>query len=48
MNLTYYPFSPFKINTGQVNVLDLGNSQMYADICQGFRDRTDDLRVKQR
>ncbi|AUI77283.1 type II-A CRISPR-associated protein Csn2 [Lactiplantibacillus pentosus] len=45
MNLTYYPFPPFKINTGQVNILDIGNSQMYADICQGFRDRTDDLRV---
>lgn len=45
MNITYYPFPPFKIDAGKVNVLDLGNSNMYAEVCQGFRDRIDSVRI---
>lgn len=45
MNLTYYPFAPFKIEAGKINILDFGNSKMYFDFCQGFSDHTDLIRV---
>lgn len=45
MNLTYYPFKPFKIEFGKVNVLDIGNSKMYFDICRGFSDLADTIKI---
>lgn len=45
MNLTYYPFKPFKIETGKINILDVGNSKMYFDICQAFNDRADTIHI---
>jgi len=45
MNITYYPFKPFKIESGKVNVLDIGNGKMYFDICRGFSDLADTIKI---
>lgn len=45
MNITYYPFKPFKIEPSKVNVLDIGNSKMYFDICRGFSDLADTIKI---
>jgi len=45
MNITYYPFKPFKIESSKVNVLDIGNSKMYFDICRGFSDLADTIKI---
>lgn len=45
MNITYYPFEPFKIEDHRVNILDVGNAKMYFELCQGFRDLTDVVHI---
>ena len=45
MNLTYYPFKPFHVEPGKINIIDTGSSKMYFDLIQGFEDRTDTIRV---
>lgn len=45
MNITYYPFKPFKVESNKVNILDIGNSKMYFDICRGFSDLADTIKI---
>lgn len=45
MNITYYPFKPFKIESNKVNILDIGNSKMYFDICRGFSESADTIKI---
>ncbi len=45
MNLTYYPFKPFHIETGKINIVDTGNSHMYFDLIQGLLDRADSVKI---
>lgn len=45
MNITYYPFEPFKIASNKVNILDIGTSKMYFDMCRGFSDLADTIKI---
>jgi len=45
MNLTYYPYAPFPVNTGKVTVFDTGASKIYFDVCRGFTDAVDTVRI---
>lgn len=45
MNITYYPFEPFVIQDNKVTVIDVGTSKMYLDLCQGFSEGADTIRV---
>ncbi|QER66635.1 type II-A CRISPR-associated protein Csn2 [Paucilactobacillus nenjiangensis] len=43
MKLTYAPFEPFEINTGQMTVLETGNFDVYQKLIMNFKNLQDDL-----
>ena len=45
MNITYYPFEPFKVESSKVNIIDVGDSKMYFELCRGFSDHTDKVKI---
>ena len=44
MKLTYAPFEPFEINTGQMTVLETGNFDVYQKLIMNF-DFINDLEI---